>query len=113
MGNHTVGKAMGITAQKLIDMRTTQPAIDLLDAICEPYRGYDAEFEAEDPNKPGFINPVYSCYDDPNGPLGLLITKAFGEPGHDYINGWPDDEEAVYAWCEGPLQAFRDRYEFC
>ena len=113
MGNNTVGRAMGKTAQRLIELRTTETAIDLLDAICGPYRGYDAEFEAEDPNRPGFRHPDYACYDDPSGPVGLLITEAFGEPGCNYIKGWPDDEELVWAWCDGPMKLFRDRYQFC
>ena len=80
MGNNTVGRAMGKTAQSLIELRTTETAIDLLDAICGPYRGYDAEFEAEDPNRPGFRHPDYACYDDPGGPISAQCAFCFGSP---------------------------------
>ena len=92
-----------------------------LNQICEPYRGYDAEFEAEDPNNPGHTNPRYCRYTDPKGPLGILIQEAF-EPKVDWITlqrkieeiGDDDKMEEFYeCWGTGPEKQFSSRYEFC
>ena len=77
-------EAMGLMAGMALKMRTTQTALSLLDEICKPYRGADAEFEAEDPNRPGHTHPEYWRYSDPNGPLGILIREAF-DPTVDWI----------------------------
>ena len=103
---------MGKMAEAMLKMRTTQTAIELLDQICEPWRGCDAEFESEDTNAPGRTHPDYTHYSDPTGPIGVLITEAFGEAGRDYSDGWPDDA-AVDAWWDGPRRLFRERYAFC
>lgn len=114
MGNHTAGLAMGRQTEMALKMRTNQTAIELLDQICEPWRGHDAEFEGEDPNHPGNVHPDYDNYTDPNGPMGRLIAEAFGEPGHDYVAGWlKGEDEAIDAWVDGPYEAFRARYNFC
>jgi len=113
MGNHTAGRAMGKAAEMALEMRTDQKALDLLDKICEPWRGCDAEFEGEDPKRPGYVHPEYSKYTDPNGPMGLLIIEAFGDPDRDYMRGWPEDADAVDQWWDGPYGKFRARYEFC
>ena len=84
MGNHEVGRAMGRSAELAIEMRTNQTALELLDKICEPYRGADAEFEAEDPDNPGKQHPEYCRYTDPKGPIGILIREAF-DPMVDWI----------------------------
>ena len=121
MGNHDAGRAMGRMADMALKMRTNQTALALLDQICEPYRGCDAEFEAEDPNHRGHIHPEYTHYTEPNGPLGILITEAFGQ-GTDWnglrakalATGDDDKVEAFDdAWYDGPYSAFRSRYEFC
>ena len=52
-------------------------ALRLLDLICEPWRGCDAEFEAEDM--------------DFNAPLGRLIAAAFA-PGRKWEPMWEDRE---------------------
>jgi hypothetical protein len=111
MGNHAAGKAMGLASELAIKMRTDQTAIELLDKICLPYKGCDAEFEAEDPLRPGYISPEYDAYTDPNGPLGLLITEAFGESNHDYCAEWLEDE--IDSWWDGPYSQFNQRYSFC
>jgi hypothetical protein len=112
MENHAAGKAMGLAAEIAIKARTDQMAIELLDKICFPYKGCDAEFEAEDPLRPGFIHPEYNSYTDPNGPLGLLIAEAFGEPNRDYYTEWLQDEDSE-SWWDGPYGQFRQRYSFC
>ncbi len=121
MGNHYVGRAMGRMAEMALKMRTNQTALTILDEICEPYRGADAEFESEDPNNPGNINPEYGEYTDPNGPLCILIREAF-DPNVDWIklkreaeaSGDDDKIEEFYnKWYDGPYTKFRERYEFC
>lgn len=104
---------MGKAAEMALRTRIHQSALELLDMICEPYRGCDAEFEAEDPHRPGFLHPDYGDYTAPTGPMGVLIAEAFGDPGRDYKVGWPNDEGAVEAWFDGPYERFRARYEFC
>ncbi len=121
MGNHGAGRAMGRMAEMALKMRTTQTALALLDEICEPYRGCDAEFEAEDPNHPGRQHPKYCRYTDPTGPLGILIREAF-DPNVDWIalqdsaESSDDDDtiEAFYEnWGTGPCKKFDQRYDFC
>lgn len=121
MGNHEVGRAMGRMAEIALKMRTNQNALALLDEICKPYRGADAEFEADDPNNPGNQHPEYCRYTDPKGPLGILIQEAFA-PTVDWIavqrkveeTGDDDKTEGFYeSWGEGPAKQFDDRYEFC
>jgi len=121
MGNHEVGRAMGRMAEMALKMRTNQTALALLDEICEPYRGSDAEFEAVDPNNPGHIHPEYSHYTEPNGPLGILIREAFA-PSVDWLalqcevlaTGDDDKIEEFYeSWGDGPEEQFSARYEFC
>lgn len=103
---------MGRQAELALKMRTNQTALALLDEICEPYRGCDAEFEAEDPKNPGKIHPGYCHYTNPKGPLGILIGEAF-----DPIVNWvikevevletgDDDkiEEFYESWSEGGLR---------
>lgn len=121
MGNHHVGRAMGRMAEMALKMRTNQPALELLDTICETYRGADAEFEAEAPSNPGRTHPEYFRYTDPKGPLGILIQEAF-DSKTDWIalqrkaEETGDDEkieEFYESWGEGPEKQFDSRYEFC
>jgi len=121
VGNHEVGRAMGRMAEMALKMRGNQTALALLDEICEPYRGADAEFEAEDPNNPGHTHPEYCRWTDPRGPLGILIREAF-DPSVDWIGlqsqaektGDDDKIEEFYeSWGNGPEKQFDARYEFC
>ena len=114
MGNHTAGLAMGRMAETLITMRTNQTALELLDEICAQWRGCDAEFEAVNPEHPHQIHPLIRNYTDPNGPLGALISEAFGDPGTDYTKGWSDSDNVAVAdaWWDGPYGAFKKRYDF-
>ncbi len=86
MGNHEVGRAMGLQAEMALNMRTNQTALELLDVICEPYRGADAEFDG---------------ITEPNQPLGLLMAEAFSP------------EADADRWYEEVYSKFRSRYEFC
>jgi len=121
MGNHEVGRAMGRMAEMALRMRINQDALALLDEICEPYRGADAEFEAIDPNNPRNTHPEYCRYTDPKGPLGILIQEAF-DPTIDWIalqreSERTDDDDKIElfyeSWGNGPEEQFNDRYDFC
>lgn len=131
MGNHAAGKAMGLGAGaflRIVPNPTREQALQALDDLCEGWRGCDAEFEAEDPHNRGRVNPAYTFYTDPKGPLGRLIAAAFA-PGEDWIGkieeaaararlSWPAEEfdcdsPAWTSWYEGPEQEFKKRYEFC
>jgi hypothetical protein len=121
VGNHDAGRVMGRMAEMALKMRTNQTALELLDMICEPYRGCDAEFEAVDPNNPGHTHPEYCRYTDPKGPLGILINEAF-DPKINWINLFKEAvksgsdnkiEEFYNNWSDGPEDKFDRRYEFC
>lgn len=122
VGNHQAGRAMGLTAAVLLATRTNQTALELLDIICEPYRGCDAEFESQ-------TGDDFGNYDDPDGPIGALIIEAFGG-GRDWraeFDTAADLDEFHEAWWgkfsrtdtdfrgqyDGPYGQFRKRYEFC
>lgn len=115
---------MGHAAEAALKMRKPgQSAIELLDLICEPYRGCDAEFEAEDPANPRCVNPHFTFYTDPAGPLGRLVAEAFA-PARDWIGDWSAwalssdfGEEGTGNvrdhWYAGPMAHFDQRYAFC
>lgn len=120
VGNHDAGKAMGIAAEAALGARRRrklrqQEARDILDAICESWRGCDAEFEAEDPKRPGHQHPEYIDYTDFNAPLGKIIAAAF-TPGKTWTlpRGRVDrDASPVWeAWYTTAYAAFKERYEF-
>ena len=126
MGNHDAGRAMGRMAAMALKMRTSQSALELLDEICRPWQGCDAEFDAVDPNNPRQSHPVYCRYTDPEGPLGTLIREAF-----DFETDWiallheakerhrtTEDDEIMEEFWEswqgtGPAKQFDERYGFC
>lgn len=131
MGNHDAGRAMGHAARVALKSRNGRTALQILDDICEPWRGYDAEFESDNPDRPSEVHPEYADYFEPNGPLGILAIEAFGEPGRDYraeINtltskaeetDHDSDWDAVNDWWDfytdkdGPAGKVHDRFEFC
>lgn len=122
MGNHTAGNAMGKQAQAMFQSRPQgMTAMQILDLICEPHRGCDAEFEAEDPNRPGYVHPEFDDWRDPHpkAGLGMLMVEAFAPNGvADFERYAPafderDDEEALDAWYAEVQDPFRKRYEFC
>jgi hypothetical protein len=124
MGNHVAGRAVGHAAEIAIKARLQgETALALLDRVCKKYRGYDAEFEAEDPNNPGTVHPDYDSYTDPhpNAALGMLMVEAFAPNGLTdlpkyaaMLNGEGDEEEAACdAWWQDVYEPFRKRYGFC
>jgi hypothetical protein len=121
MGNHAAGQAMGKAAMLALKMRTNQPALALLDEICKPYEGCDAEFETtrEDEALLG------GCHDycNPDGPLGTLIAEAFA-PERNWKAEWKDwigsddfgnegNGNVRDNWYDGPEREFRKRYDLC
>ena len=118
MGNHDAGRSMGRMAESLIKRRLpSDKAIDLLDEICRPYSGCDAEFEAEDPNKPGHIHPDFTFYTDPEpgAALGMLMVEAFAPNGLEDISNCSVIEEnnADEFWRTKVYEPFQKRYKFC
>ena len=96
MGNHEVGRAMGQMAGVALKLRTNQTALELLDAICEPYRNTDAEFEE---------------YTEPDQPLGKLIAEAFAPTVNwveKRVNENDDDDDCWYE----VYRKFRERFDF-
>lgn len=84
MGNHKVGRSVGPLAEEAV--RTRRPdetALDLLDRLCRPWRGSDAEWEAFDPAHPDRAHPEFGSYTDPhpNAALGVLMVEAFAPNG--------------------------------
>ena len=114
MGDHIIGRAMGQAALLYWARRGDRPppskeeAMSALDKICGPYRNRDAEFESEDPDRPGRIHPAYGRYTDPNGPLGKLIAIAFDATPNEMLPN-TDDE---CPWLEGPERRFDKHYRF-
>lgn len=115
MGNHDVGRAVGRAAMLAERGRGGETALELLDKVCAPYRRTDAEFEAEDPERPGKTHPKIWEYRDPHptvpeAALGRLMVEAFGRrPVDEYWREVQDDTE-VY-WDE-VVEPFRKRYGF-
>ena len=94
MGNHDAGRAMAMGAELAMVTRTDQKALDLLDIICEPYRGCDAEFDDS------FA---------PDEPLGKLAMEAFA-PGQAFPC---DSEEEWERWYNEVNEPFSKRYGLC
>lgn len=118
MGDHRIGEAMQHAATAWWASRSTTPtkdeALAALDAICGPYRGRDAEFEATDPEHPGSVHLDYEEPTDPEGPIGRLIAIAFNATPEEMSLGdedecpWLDGVGTVDA---GPYARFRNRYQ--
>ena len=122
MGNHVAGNAIGKLAQAAFEQRPHgQTALQILDKICEPHRGCDAEFESEDPNTPGNVHPDFASWRDPNpgAGLGMLMLEAFAPNGaKDLARFAPgfddrDDIRAYDAWRSEVCDPFNARYDFC
>lgn len=123
MGNHTVGLAIGRAAEAAVATRRPgETAISILDRICEPYRGTDAEFESEDPARNGYVHPEFDDYRDPHlkAALGMLLLEAFAPNGIADLPRYqpmitesgPAEEVACDAWWEEIRAPFAARYEF-
>jgi hypothetical protein len=124
MGDHHIGREMGLKAEAaLAKRRPGATALDMLDRICEPHRGRDAEFESEDPRVPGNVHPEFDNYTDPHpkAALGMLMLEAFAPGGvaaMDRYDGMgsddPDEDEAATdRWFAEVYEPFRERYGFC
>jgi hypothetical protein len=135
MGNHSLGKQIGTLAQIAYERRLPgESAISILDRFCyHDGVGGDAEWEAEDPNRPGYCHPVIGNYTDPtpDAALGMLMVEAFAPNGLDDLQKYfgqlgytPSDdreedskrEAAASAsselWYEEVYKPFKTRYDF-
>jgi hypothetical protein len=117
MGDHHIGRQMATAARlALSERRAGEDAISILDRICMPHRGRDAEFEAEDPDG-------YDSETDPHpkAALGMLMLEAFAPDGADSLARYagmgsddPDEDERVTdLWWNEVYEPFRARYAFC
>lgn len=130
MGNHAAGQAIGLAAEHALSQREPgESALSILDRVCAKYRGYDAEFEAEDPSEPGCQHPEYMHYTDPhpNATLGMLLLEAFAPDGvadlpkyaamlegsDETEEGDARKEKATEAWWTEVYEPFRARFGFC
>lgn len=126
MGNHTAGLAMGKAAEQAIaNRRPSEAALSILDRICEPYRGCDAEFESEDSGTPGKVHPEFDDFREPHpaAALGMLMLEAFApngvsdleryRPMLDGSGGEEAEEKACDAWWDEVNNPFKARYDFC
>jgi hypothetical protein len=124
MGNHAVGHSMQRLAEEAMRNRNGESAMDILDRICSPYRGTDAEFESEDPDRPGYVHPEYGDATDPHpkAALGMLMVEAFAPNGLSDLPRYApmvDDsadaaaeETACDAWWAEVYDPFKARYGF-
>ncbi len=119
MGNHCAGKAMGLAAHLVLPRRRADDqALALLDAICGPFRGCDAEFEAEDLDDPDAQHLEFNDYRDPhpNAALGMLMVEAFAPNGlldlGRYAPALHGDDDAYDRWADEVETPFRERYDF-
>jgi hypothetical protein len=123
MGNHAAGKAMGMAAEEAVRTRKAgERALEMLDRICNPYRGADAEFEAEDPANPGSVHSEFADYTDPHqkAALGMLMLEAFAPNGiadlarySPMLNTGPGEEKACDEWWAEVYEPFNKRFNFC
>jgi hypothetical protein len=104
MGNHDLGRQIGLAVQVVYERRNSQEsALDILDRFCKG-RGGDAEWEAEDPARPGYQHPEFIHYTDPHpsAGLGMLMVEAFAPnglsdlPKYEGVLGYqPSDNAAI------------------
>jgi hypothetical protein len=83
MGNHDLGRHIGACVQIAYERRLpSEAALDILDRFCIG-RGGDAEWDAEDPNRPGHAHPAIGNYThpDPAAGMGMLMVEAFAPGG--------------------------------
>lgn len=124
MGNHDAGLAIGLAAEAAVGNRKEgEAALSILDRICKPYRGCDAEFESRDPENPHNVHPEFDDFrfPHPKAALGMLMLEAFAPngladlPRYQPMLGEPGEQEiaACDAWWDEVRDQFTTRYEFC
>ena len=96
MGNHQAGWAMAQTALALNDQsgKTGMTPLEILDIVCNPYQGCDAEFDDDVQH---------------DQPFGQLLARAFLN-GREYKREKDPDGEW---WQANVLERFREKYGFC
>jgi hypothetical protein len=116
VGNHAAGIEMGLDAEIKSKSRVrTDSALELLDAICEPYKNFDVEFE--------YANEHFNYLTDPHpyAALGMLIVEAFAPNGLNDLDRYSlmissttaDSALAEQRWNIEVYKPFKNRYGFC
>jgi hypothetical protein len=125
MGNHVAGQAVGLAAEHALSTRVEgETAMAILDRVCRKYHGADAEWESEDPAKPGSVHPDYEAYTDPHpkAALGMLMIEAFAPNGLADLPRYApmieseeqDVADAAYdLWWAEVSEPFDKRFGFC
>lgn len=123
MGNHAAGQAMDRAAQQAVQTRKPgERAIEILDKICKPFRGADAEFESTNPENTDQVHPEFDdCrHPHPKAALGMLLLEAFAPNGladlerySPMLSDGPDADDACDLWWDEILEPFTNRYGFC
>ena len=103
MGNHAVGQAMAAVAKAALEAHqegaatmTTGEALRVLDALAEPWRGSDAEFDG------------FEGMDE----LVALISAAFDAEPPGGPSADDPDEDDYEDWYEEVYEQFSRRYGF-
>ncbi len=123
MGNHLVGQEIDRAAQRAVFARKAgESALDILDRICFPHSGSDAEFESTDPNDADRVHPEFDdCrHPHPHAALGMLMLEAFAPNGVSdlpryapMLEDCQEADDACAAWWAEVREPFRKRYGFC
>ena len=123
MGNHAVGQAIDRAAQQaVLSRKPGERALDILDRMCTPFRGADAEFESTNPDNSDQVHPEFDdCrHPHPKAALGMLLIEAFAPNGladlerySPMLSDGPDADNACDLWWEEIREPFASRYEFC
>jgi hypothetical protein len=128
MGNHTAGDLINAYATQFAAQRTDgETALDVLDKAVKAAKsssGFtpDVEFEASDPDRPGYTHPEFTFWTDPHpkAVLGMLMVEAFAPNGlADLPKYTPasdseeDSDDAYDLWETEVGSPFNRRYELC
>lgn len=135
MGNHDLGRSIGTAVQIAYERRQPdETALSILDRFCyHKGIGGDAEWEAEDSERPGHCHPLIGNYTDPdpNAGLGMLMVEAFAPNGladlpkyHGVLGYRPTGDDAADSileaeaekscdlWWSEIHEPFKQRYDF-
>jgi len=127
MENRTIGTRMGLAAQTALLARAKgESALSILDKICSPYHGLNADFDAWDPADARSQHPVIRSHLDahPQAALGMLMVEAFApdgladlaqyQPAFDKTTAgtWSERDDALDLWYVHVEEPFRKRYDF-
>ena len=102
MANNLAGDAIAQTAIALAKKKTELTALEILDIVCEPYRGVDADFDGG-MHDPDFLKIVYDAFFESAPPTPMhsnFSSKVYGEG---IYQEW---------WYDNIYRPFMARYHF-